>query len=186
MTDEPQVHNVGPFFNPVTNDIFARIGLLVLTFANFEMLLFSSFAVLLDDGVGEKSSAIFGQIDNFRYKFDMVMGVARETSPPTEISKTLLEIENDILQVNKFRNSLAHGGTRILGNEVWLITNANSIKRGEVKEILLTGEHLEKHQMLLIESALKLQKLLADRKMTGTKGLMRALRSKRGVPIEDQ
>ena len=166
------------------NDTFAKIGLIMCNFANFEGYLAPALAMMLNDN-GDQASAILGQVDSFAFKWAVIVGIAGTREADCEVAKAILAMDEDIKKAAGFRNKLAHSGSRIKDGVFWLITNANTTKRGESKAVKLTRQEIWDHNELLKNAIEALSPLIDKLKLTGTGGLMRALRHTDGASTGD-
>jgi hypothetical protein len=91
-----------------------------------------------------------------------------------------------VKNTNTFRNKIAHSGTRIHGAELWLVTNATTMKRGNPKGEHITNSMVQAELDSIRDAMTVLDDVIDWEKLTSNKGLMRAFRCTTGSTNHDQ
>jgi len=119
--------------------VAAEVGYLIANLSGVEAWLYMAFAQMIEDD-GRVTEAILSGADSLAFKLNIIFKIAAVKADTSPIAAALLASKDDMTEVIKFRNQIAHSVYSITEDQVLLIANAFRTERGKMKSISIDAK----------------------------------------------
>ncbi|MFH1793156.1 MAG: hypothetical protein ABIF45_01550 [Pseudomonadota bacterium] len=122
-------------------DIAREVGFLMMQSANLEIWLVPVLSKITDEVTAR---AIIRKIDNISAKLSILFEIA-ENRPDDDLARRIASIRDDVEKAVAYRNSLAHSLFAFDGDDLHLVRNVVSDRRGKPKFEPLDPSEIRRH-----------------------------------------